>query len=155
MESFQKYHDLGINMGIGTDSSSLDMMLEMRYAAIFCKYAENVNPLKGTAKLIFNAATVDAAKALGRDDIGRLCAGCKADIIIVDIKNYDCSPMRDPVKSLVFTATGKNVSHVIIDGKTMVDDKMLLHSNKDAVLDRIQKADDAYDSRIAMTFPVR
>lgn len=155
MESFQKYHDLGINMGIGTDSSSLDMMLEMRYAAIFCKYAENVNPLKGKAGMIFNAATIDAAKALGRNDIGKLEAGCKADIIIVDIKNYDCSPMRDPVKSLVYTATGKNVSHVIIDGKTMVAGKKMVSFQKDDLFKRIQKADDAFESCIAMTFPVR
>lgn len=157
LESFEKYHDMGICMGIGTGSSSLDMMLEMRYAAIFCKYAENINPLKGTAGMIYNAATTEAAKALQKKDIGRLEAGCKADIIIVDIKNYDCSPMRDPVKTMVYTATGKNVSHVIIDGKLIVEEKKPKweDNKRRELLDKIQRVDDAYASHIAMTFPIR
>ena len=155
MESFQKYHDAGINMGLGTDSSSLDMMLEMRYASIFCKYAEHVNPLKGKAGIIFNAATVNAARALGREDIGRLQAGAKADLIIVDIKNLDCSPMRDPIKSLVFTATGKNVTHVFVDGMELVDETGVKGMNKKALVRAVQDLVGKYKNDIPMSFPIR
>lgn len=155
MESFQKYHDAGITMGIGTDSSSLDMMLEMRFAAILCKYAEDVNPLKGKADIIYNAATVDAAKSIGREDVGKLKEGCKADIMIVDVKNLDCSPMRDPIKSIVFTAMGKNVSHVIVDGKTMVENKKLVGLEREELIASVQNISDKYGSSIPMTFPVR
>lgn len=58
LESLQHYLDLGINMGIGTDTFTQDIIWEMRYAAIFCKIAEGANPFTGTAAEVFNMATL-------------------------------------------------------------------------------------------------
>jgi cytosine/adenosine deaminase-related metal-dependent hydrolase len=169
LESFQKYHDLGINMGIGTDTVSLDMLMEMRWAAIFCKSAERGNPLTGKASDIFNAATIDGAKALHRQDLGRLAPGCKADIIFIDIKNLDCTPMRDPVKTIVFTATGRNVSRVIVDGVEIADESGAKTLDTEKLLREMQAAQDTLMKGFAknhwdgkshievspMSFPVR
>lgn len=120
MESFSKYLDAGINLCLGTDTFPQDMINEMRCAAVFCKIAE-ANPNKGTAAQIFNAATLGGAKALGRNDIGRLSPGAKADIVIVDTNNLETCPLRDPIKVLIYTASSRNISKVIVDGNIIVE----------------------------------
>jgi cytosine/adenosine deaminase-related metal-dependent hydrolase len=138
MESFSKYLDLGINLCLGTDTFPQDMINEMRCAAVFCKIAE-ANPNKGTAAQIFNAATLGGAKALGRDDIGRLCLGAKADIVIVDTNNIDACPLRDPIKILVYTASSKNISKVIIDGKIIVENGLVKNMNEELLRKDMQE----------------
>jgi cytosine/adenosine deaminase-related metal-dependent hydrolase len=169
LESFQKYRDMGINMGIGTDTVALDMLMEMRWAAIFCKAAERSNPLTGKASDIFNAATIGGANALRRSDLGRIEPGCKADIILIDIKNLDCTPMRDPIKTIVFTATGRNVSRVIVDGIEIADESGSKTLDTEKLVWEMQAAQDTLMGRFAenhwggkshldvspMSFPVR
>lgn len=102
--SFSKYQDYGINITMGTDAQPNDMIQNMRYALdldrmfykqqIFQKYPEqgeafnrpienNFNRI--SAKDVFNAATINAAKALRRNDIGKLAENMKADIIIINL----------------------------------------------------------------------
>ena len=40
----------------------------------------------GRPQDVFDAATLGGARHLGRDDLGRLAAGAKADIIVVDLR---------------------------------------------------------------------
>jgi cytosine/adenosine deaminase-related metal-dependent hydrolase len=143
MESFNKYLDLGINLCLGTDTFPQDMINEMRCAAVFCKIAE-ANPNRGTAAQIFNAATLGGAKALGRDDIGRLSPGAKADIVIIDTNNLETCPLRDPIKVLIYTASSRNISKVIVDGNIIVEngivknmDEQLLIKDMQAVAERM------------------
>jgi len=126
LESFQSYIDQGINVCLGTDTFTQDMINEMRYAAVFCKIAEGADPFSGTAAAVFNAATIGGAKALGRDDLGRIQPGCKADLVLIDTNNLNCRPLRDPIKVLVYSASSCNISRVIVDGQTLVEDGMVL-----------------------------
>lgn len=71
---------------------------------------------------IFHMATVGGADAFGRPDLGRLAAGCKADIVFVRIDTPRAAPVYDPFKFLVLAATGYDVDRVIVDGKTIVED---------------------------------
>mgnify|MGYP000904960529 CR=1 FL=1 len=64
----------------------------------------------------FNAATLNGAKALGRTDIGVLQAGAKADIIVVDLDDLAVGPVEDPVRTLVVSCVGNNVTHAVING---------------------------------------
>lgn len=120
LESFSKYSKMGINLGLGTDSYPQDMLHEMRCAAIFGKIAET-DTYKCTAAEVFDAATLNGAKALNRTDIGRLCEGSKADIVVVDTNNIEMCPLRDPIKALVYTATSANIDKVIVNGNILVD----------------------------------
>src|SRR4030081_2636771 len=84
LESFERYRQLGINVALGTDTFPQDMIAEMRLAGLMCLFAEG-NFRVGKALDVFDAATLGGAKALGRDDLGRLAAGAKADIVLVDL----------------------------------------------------------------------
>jgi cytosine/adenosine deaminase-related metal-dependent hydrolase len=119
--SFSRYRQMGINVPMGTDTFPQDMIEEMRWAALACKWVDR-NANHGTAREVFNAATLDGARALGRDDIGRLAPGAKADIAIIDLNRLHIGPVDDPIKSLVYAASGSDVDTVLVDGRVVVED---------------------------------
>lgn len=122
--SFGDYMRAGINMAIGTDEFPMDMITEMRSAAIMGKIADQ-DHLSVTARDVFNAATLGGARALGRDDLGRLAPGAKADIVIVDLRDLLVGLTDDPIKALVYFASYRDVETVIVDGKAIVDERRI------------------------------
>ena len=54
-----------------------------------------------TARDIFNAATVNGAKAFGRNDLGKLEKGAKADFVVFKLDNIEMAPVRDVVKNII------------------------------------------------------
>lgn len=124
LESFFKYLKKGINVGIGTDTYLKDIITEMRHVSFTSKIVE-ADFSVATAEDVFNAATIHSAKALGRDDIGCLAKGKKADIVVVDLNKLHTAPYRDPIKALINNANGNDVHTVIVDGITRVKDGRL------------------------------
>jgi len=137
MESFDKYLKAGINMGIGTDTFPKDILSDMRYAALASRLAEK-SFLAGHPRDVFNAATLGGAKMLGRDDLGRLQKGAKADIAIVNLRDIAFGAVRDPIRSLVETAVSRDVRTVIVDGETLVDNGKYLRLNEEELLEKVQ-----------------
>jgi 5-methylthioadenosine/S-adenosylhomocysteine deaminase len=94
------------------------MILQMRNASYVGKVASR-NLKAATAAEVFEAATISGARSVGRDDLGRLAPGAKADIVIIDLTAGDTlryGPIRDPIKSLVDCGIGDDVDTVIVDG---------------------------------------
>jgi 5-methylthioadenosine/S-adenosylhomocysteine deaminase len=124
LDSWQSYRKAGVNIALGTDTYPRDMILQMRNASYFGKVASR--SLKAaTAAEVFEAATLGGARSLGRDDIGRLAPGAKADIIIIALDGRGTlrfGPVRDPIKSLVDCGIGDDVETVIVDGKVCMED---------------------------------
>ena len=119
MEDFGRYRRAGVNIGIGTDVAPHNLIEEMRLAAIVARIlAENIKTTS-TAE-VFHAATAGGASALGRDDIGRLAPGAKADLVLVDLKNPFMMPARDPLRSLIYTAADRAIRDVYIAGEQVV-----------------------------------
>lgn len=116
--SWERYRKAGINIALGTDTYPRDMIMQMRTASYFGKVASQ-NLFAASAAEVFQAATLGGARALGRDDVGRLAPGAKADILIIDLSGRDTlryGPVRDPIKSLVECGIGDDVETVIVDG---------------------------------------
>jgi len=146
MESFDKYLKAGINMGIGTDTFPKDILSDMRYAGLASRLAEK-SFLAGHPRDVFNAATLGGAKMLGRDDLGRLQKGAKADIAIVNLRDIAFGAVRDPIRSLVETAVSRDVRTVIVDGETLVDNGKYLRLNEEELLEKVQaKGEQVWDS---------
>jgi len=120
MESFDKYLKAGINMGIGTDTFPKDIISDMRYASLCSRVAEK-SFIAGHPRDVFNAVTLGGAKLVGRDDLGRLQKGAKADIAIINLKDIAFGAVRDPIKAVVETAVSRDVRTVIVDGEILVD----------------------------------
>lgn len=117
LHSFSHYVRAGIPVSLGTDTSPHDMLMEMRAAALLCKLSE-ADATAGTPREVFDAATLGGALALQRDDLGRLAPGAKADIVLVDLEKTHIAPMAaiDPIRALVYCASGDDVDTVIVDG---------------------------------------
>lgn len=124
LEGYQRYEEMGINITLGTDSYPQDMINEMRFASILGKLDEH-DFRAAPARSVLNAATINGAKALGRDDIGRLEVGKKADLVVIDMGRFAFGPILDPVKTLIHIGNSADVKHVMVDGIVRVDNGRL------------------------------
>jgi cytosine/adenosine deaminase-related metal-dependent hydrolase len=146
MESFDRYRQAGINMGIGTDTFPKDILSDMRFAAIASRVADK-SFLAGHPRDVFNSITLGGAKMLGRDDLGRLQKGAKADITIVNLRDIAFGAVRDPIRSLMETAVSRDVRTVIVDGETLVDNGKYLRLDEQELLEKVQaKGEQVWDS---------
>ena len=71
LKDFGRYRRAGVNMGVGTDTYPHNMLDEMRLVAYLAR-TQAGNPRTLNSTDLFEAATIGGARALGRDDIGRL-----------------------------------------------------------------------------------
>ena len=131
-----RYLDAGITLGIGTDTFPLNMIDEMRTAC----YAARV--LKGDFRAasttqVFDAATLGGAAILGRDDLGRIAPGAKADFSLTDLTHPAMRPVRDPLRSLVYSALERPIGSVYVDGQQVVAEGRPLHIDLEAALDTL------------------
>lgn len=124
-------------LGLGTDGAAsnndLDMWDEMRTAALLAKaVAEDASAFSAYDAL--RAATLGGAKALGLDDItGTISPGKAADIIAVDLSSIETQPVYNPVSTLVYAAGRENVTHVWINGKLKMHNRILTDQNIEAL----------------------
>jgi 5-methylthioadenosine/S-adenosylhomocysteine deaminase len=116
MESFAKYLARGVNMTLGTDTCPQSMLEAMKLAAVLSKTMERQTETT-TAADVFNAATLGGARALGRGDLGRIAPGAKADLLLWRGDSLFMTPLRDPIRNLVYSATAEDLDTVIIDGE--------------------------------------
>ena len=93
MENFGDYLRAGVNMGLGTDTAPHNLVEEMRKAAVLARIAARDISTVTTGDLL-HAATVGGANALMRDDLGRIAAGKKADLVLVDMALPQMRPAR-------------------------------------------------------------
>lgn len=113
----------GINVCLGTDSvstnNSMDMFREMRIASLLQK-AITQNAKMMPAQKAIDMATVNGARAMGVN-AGSIEKGKLADILVLD-PNTQLRPLRNVTPNIVYSATGHNVAHSIINGEVVVAD---------------------------------
>jgi 5-methylthioadenosine/S-adenosylhomocysteine deaminase len=139
LESFERYRHLGINVALGTDTFPQDLIAEMRLAGLMCRFAEGSFRV-GKASDVFDAATLGGAHALGRDDLGRLAPGARADIVIVDLRGAHFGAVHDPIRSLVEYASGSDIDTVIVDGRTLIEGRRAVALDERALLVSVQES---------------
>lgn len=139
MESFSRYQRAGVNMCLGTDTAPQSMIEAMRWAAVVGKLMER-SSTSPNALDIFNAATLNAARMLHRDDLGRIAAGAKADLLFWDAGSIFMVPTRDPLRNLVYSAQAEDLKHSMVDGRWLMRDRQVLVGDERAARQRLQKA---------------
>jgi cytosine/adenosine deaminase-related metal-dependent hydrolase len=139
LEHFNRYREAGVNLGVGTDTFPHNMLEEMRMVALCGRAASRQLEICSTGD-VFHAATAGGAKALGRNDIGRLAVGAKADLVLVDLEAPVMKPVRDPLRSLVHSAADRAVKDVFVDGVKVVADGRVLTLDYEAAAERLTAA---------------
>lgn len=118
----------GINITLGTDGQgsgcNLDLFEVMKFTPLLQK-GINENALELPAYEVLKMATINGAKALKLYDIGSIEEGKIADLIILDLNNLVTQPINDVFSNIVYNVKGSNVDTTIINGKILMENKIL------------------------------
>jgi len=130
----------GVLVGLGTDgaasNNSLDMFGEMKTATLLQKVATE-NPAALNAYQTLELATIGGARALHMEkQIGSLEAGKKADVTIVATNKIHQIPVYNVVSQLVYATKASDVQTVIIDGKVIMENRILGTKNEHQKLEQ-------------------
>ena len=139
MENFGDYLRAGVNMGLGTDTTPHNLVEEMRKAAVLARIAARDVATVTTSDLLY-AATAGGAKALMRDDLGRIAIDKRADLVLVDLALPQMIPVRDPLRSFVYHAADRAVRDVFVDGRQVVAEGKVLTLDQADAAHRVYRA---------------
>ncbi len=119
METFRRLRDKGIRIALATDCYPSDMIRNMHIGAIMCLFQGD----RVTTAELYRAATLAGAEALGRDDLGKLCPGSKADISVFSLDGFHMGQVDDPLRTLVLNGSGMDATDVFIDGRQVMENR--------------------------------
>jgi 5-methylthioadenosine/S-adenosylhomocysteine deaminase len=130
----------GVRVGIGTDGAAsnnrLDMMTEMRTAALLAKAQSGDASAVGAFEAL-EMATLEGARALGLDaEIGSIEPGKRADLAAVELSSLDTLPSYHPMSDLVYSAGREHVTHVWVDGEPRLEENRLVGLDTEDLRDR-------------------
>jgi 5-methylthioadenosine/S-adenosylhomocysteine deaminase len=128
----------GISVSLGADGAAcnnrLDMFTEMRSMTLLQKalHGPEVIPARQALRI----ATIGGARALGlENEIGTLEMGKRADVIVVNLNSLHASPSAaDPMSAVVYSAQTSDVRSVVIDGRLVMNDRVLLTLDENSIL---------------------
>ncbi len=139
LQTLGGYRRAGVNVGLGTDSYPFNMLEEMREALI-CSRVTAGSVFDLDTGTLFDVATSGGAKALGRDDIGRIAVGAKADLMLVDLSIPTMQPVHDPLRNLIHCAADRAVRDVFVDGRNIVRDGKVMTLDVEGAVRQLQDA---------------
>lgn len=130
----------GICVGLGTDgcasNNNLDMFREMDTAAKLHK-VEALDPTVMDAGKTLRMATIEGARALGLEQVtGSLTPGKRADLIVIDTRKPHLVPLYRPESHIVYAVSGSDVSHSVINGKLIMEDRNLLSLDMETIMEK-------------------
>ncbi|MFC6673646.1 amidohydrolase family protein [Marinobacterium aestuariivivens] len=120
LNSFSRLRARGINIGLGTDTFPPDLIRNMHAGIMLNRVMEDDSQAVSAADF-YNAATLDGARALGREDLGRLAPGARADITVFDLSGFHLGQRVDPIQTMIMNGTGRDFKTVIVNGRIRVD----------------------------------
>jgi 5-methylthioadenosine/S-adenosylhomocysteine deaminase len=136
----------GVAVGLGTDgpasNNNLDMFEEMDTAAKLHKLVRR-DATAMPAKTVFRMATLGGAKALGIDDrVGSLEPGKLADVVLIDARAPELTPLYDVYSHLVYAVKGGNVGTVVVNGRIVVRNRRMETVDEAEVLAKARELKD-------------
>ena len=133
----------GVNVALGTDggpsNDDYDMVREMKLALLLAKVS-NLDPQAIDVLTALRMATYNGAYAMGIENmVGSLKKGMKADIAIFNLRAPHLVPSLQPLSNLVYSGTGADCLHLIVDGKFLKKDGKVLTVNEEEVYEKANK----------------
>ena len=154
----------GVNVALGCDNCSCTDVQNMfqgmkAFAALpaICHLDEGP-PL---ARDAIRAATLAGARTAGRDDLGAIAPGMRADLVVIDLSDPAWLPLNSVARQLVFSECGRGVRDVLVDGRVVVRDGRLttvdvaaIHAEVREAMPALLRDLDAVRARIAPLAPM-
>lgn len=138
--SLVKKHN--VNIALGTDgvasNNRLDMIRELQFAALIHKGNER-NAAATCARDIIDSATLVGARSQGREDCGKIEAGYRADLVMIDMNTINNMPCESYESALTYSAKTEDVLMTMVDGDilynkgeyTTIDKERLMYTFRD------------------------
>ena len=131
----------GIPVALGTDGAAsnnrLDMVEELRAAWILQRAFHE------DSMLLPSRAVIEMAVSPGREAFGLpregLIEGAPADIVLIDTDRTHTTPIGDPAATLAFASGSSDVTDVIVDGRCLMKNGVLLTIDEERVQSEVNR----------------
>jgi cytosine/adenosine deaminase-related metal-dependent hydrolase len=158
----------GVTVALGTDGMSSndgnDMFAALKVAGLLHKlweidYAEWLG-----AGEAWGMATAGGARAAGAGaELGRIEAGRRADLVLLDLDSRVFTPLNEPLNHVVFSSATQAVHSVLVGGRWSLRDGRLTGVDEDAVLGEarelgpevLSRHDEAFEQAQRLLAPLR
>lgn len=129
--------DAGVKVGLGVDGSASNdagnLVAEARMALLLQRVANGADAM--SAREVLEIATLGGARVLGRNDLGVIAPGMRADLAIWDMRGIEAAGSWDPVAALVLCGPTR-VRDLIVEGRPVVRDGQMVTLDLPLVLER-------------------
>jgi len=126
--------DASVSVGLGVDGSASnergDLLFEVKQALLVAR--ARGGPTVLTARGALRLGTRGGAAVLGRDDIGSIEPGKRADLAVYRTDTLQLAGSCDLVAGLVLSAPHR-VDRLYVGGAEVVRDGRLVHANEDEI----------------------
>jgi cytosine/adenosine deaminase-related metal-dependent hydrolase len=125
--------DHGVKVGLGVDGSAsndgADLMAEARQAMLLQRVLRGADAM--SAREALEITTIGGASVLGRDDLGALAPGKRADFAVWPATGVETSGAWDPVAALIFCGPHRT-RDTYVEGRAVVRGGQLVTIDLDA-----------------------
>jgi cytosine/adenosine deaminase-related metal-dependent hydrolase len=126
--------DEGVRVGLGVDGSASnergDLFLEVKQALLVAR--ARGGPGAMTVRDALRLGTRGGAEVLGRDDVGVLAPGKRADFAVWRTDGLELGGADDPVAGLVFAGPHR-VDRLYVGGREVVRDRHLVSADEEEI----------------------
>ena len=146
----------GIPVGLGTDapnnSNLMETMRAMYLVAVLYKDGrQDMSMIPPETAL--ELATIGGAAAFGMaDDIGSIEVGKKADMVLFDTRRPEWRTLFNPLNNLVYSADGRSVHTVIVDGRVVVENYKPTFVDEWELIQRLQAIGEEVLAKTGISF---
>ncbi|MDQ2975265.1 MAG: amidohydrolase family protein [Acidobacteriota bacterium] len=134
----------GIPVGLGSDSvasnNTCDLLEEARFALLMARLKSAGSSLDRPLSPgdVLETITVGGARALGLEgQVGELREGLQADFAVVSLDGAQQIPTYDPVTTLIFSSSGRDVILTVVAGKEVYRDGRVTTVDEDGLRARM------------------
>jgi 5-methylthioadenosine/S-adenosylhomocysteine deaminase len=136
---FAKFVAAGVAVGFGSDSvasnNTCDMLEEARFATLLARADARIS-----ANQALETATIGGARCFDlENEIGQLKEGFQADLTAVSLTGVHQTPNYDPVATLIFSSSGRDVILTVIAGREVFRNGHLTSVDEDRILARMHE----------------
>jgi 5-methylthioadenosine/S-adenosylhomocysteine deaminase len=127
----------GIRIALASDgpgSNNRQDMFEVLKTTVLLQKVHHLDAMALQPEDVLVMACRGGAAALGDDSIGSIEPGKRADLVVVDLQSVFTAPVHRVASALVFCASPANVTHVMVDGRLLIDGGMLTVVDEDALI---------------------
>lgn len=149
----------GVVVGLGTDAANNANLIETQRAmyliAVLYKDARRDVRLI-PAETALELATLGGAAALGlADEIGSIEPGKRADLVLFDTMRPEWRTLFNPINTLVYSADGRSVHTVLVDGRVVVENHRPLFVDVGELIYKVQEVGARLLARTGIAFAPR